>query len=179
MAEVVLKVPKKKRKSQKPTIVLDMDETMIHSAHEHSADVFKQISIPVTPETKDLRVDFSSDSIQIYVMARPGLFEFLFRIGQLYEIIAWTLAPQAYAEVALDLIQDTMKRDYGVKKVFKNRLYRQDCDEGVKDLRKLQIDLGKVLIVDDVAESFQLQKENGLQIPKYIGGTDVQLLHLC
>jgi CTD small phosphatase-like protein 2 len=53
-------------------------------------------------------------------------------------------------------------------KLIKHRLYRQHTIPAgnffIKDLSKLGRDLSKVLIVDNVAENFQLQPDNGIFI---------------
>jgi CTD small phosphatase-like protein 2 len=59
------------------------------------------------------------------------------------------------------------------QKRISHRLYRQHTvnldSTYIKDLSKLGRDLSKTLIIDNVADNFRLQPENGLQIKNFEG----------
>lgn len=61
------------------------------------------------------------------------------------------------------------------KKHISHRLYRQHATPYgmvfVKDLSKLGRDISKVIIVDNVAENFQLQPDNGIFIKSWFEDT--------
>ena len=89
-----------------------------------------------------------------------------------YSVVVWTMGVPDYAGPVLDYIEDKVKLQYGIKKVFTQRLYKRSCEEnGCKDLNKLNVDLTKVVAVDDLENSF-LQSENQLVIPRYEGNKE-------
>lgn len=116
------------------TLVLDLDETLIH--FEENPDGTSQFLI------------------------RPFAQNFLKEISKYYEIVIFTAALKDYADFILDRL-DT-------EGVISHRLYRNNCSfsENVyqKDLTKLGRDLAKTLIVDNNAENFQQQPNNGIYI---------------
>lgn len=122
------------RKDRKYTLVLDLDETLIH--FEENPDGTSQFLI------------------------RPFAQNFLKEMAKHYEIIIFTAALKDYADFILDRL-DT-------EGCISHRLYRHNCSfsENVyqKDLNKLNRDLSRTLIVDNNAENFQLQPENGIYI---------------
>lgn len=96
-------------------------------------------------------------------LVRPGCDEFLTEMAELYEIVIFTAAMQDYADWVLNQI-DKPKR-------IKYRLYRQHATPHgpvfVKDLSRIGRDLSKTIIVDNVAENFQLQPDNGIFIKSW------------
>lgn len=63
----------------KKTLVLDLDETLVHSG-------FK----PFNPSDIVLKIDFENMIHDIHVLVRPGAEEFLIKMSKLYEIIIFT-----------------------------------------------------------------------------------------
>ena len=127
---------------KKYTLVLDLDETLIH---------FK---IDPVNETKGV------------LQFRPGLFEFLNGIVKFYELVIFTSSTQDYADHMINLIEQE-------KIYFDYRLYRNHTTiigrDFVKDLSKLGRDLSRIIIVDNMAQNFRLQKENGITIKSFWG----------
>lgn len=121
------------KKKGKKTLVLDLDETLVHSG-------FKQ-----EPQTKVIvPVNLDGKVVLVYVNVRPGVDEFLSRSAELYEVVVFTASLAKYADPLLDKI-DTFSR-------ISSRLFRESCllQNGtyVKDLSRLGRDLKDVLIVD-------------------------------
>lgn len=81
-------------------------------------------------------------------------------MAKYFEVVVFTAAMQDYADWVLDQIDPL--------KYVKYRLYRQHAvPEGenyVKDISRLGRNLEKVIIVDNLAENFQTQPENGIMI---------------
>ena len=77
-----------------------------------------------------------------------------------YELVIFTCGMQDYADWVLDNLDTECNIDA--------RLYRQHADRDgplfVKDLTKLGRDLNKVIIVDNLAQNFSRQSENGILI---------------
>ena len=131
---------------KKFTLVLDLDETLIHSNRES-------------------RVNGISTKKHI-VHYRPGLAEFLESVSQYFELIVFTVGLAEYANPIIDSMEKKGK-------IFSNRLYRDHAvvyqNDYVKDLSKIGRDLSRVIIVDDKPFNFCLQKENGIAIKPFYG----------
>ena len=118
----------------KKCLVLDLDETLVHSS-------FKPIPNPdyVIP------VEIEGHTHHVYVLKRPGVDMFLERLGKTYEIVVYTASLAKYADPLLDLLD--------IHKVVRHRLFRESCTchDGnyVKDLTKLGRELAHTIIVDN------------------------------
>lgn len=90
-----------------------------------------------------------------------------------YEIIIFTAALQDYADFILDIIDP--------KKVISYRLYREHTvsheNSYVKDISKIGRHLSKIIIVDNMAENFKLQPENGIYIQSWYGEAEDRALY--
>ena len=95
-----------------------------------------------------------------YFRIRPYAREFLAQMSHYYELVIFTCGMQDYADWVLDNLDQEGRID--------TRLYRQHVDRDgtlfVKDLSKLGRDLKKVIIVDNLAQNFSRQSENGILI---------------
>lgn len=79
---------------------------------------------------------------------------------QYFEIVIFTAGTEEYADWALTYLENVGS--------IKHRLYRQHAlpfnGYYVKDLTRIGRDLSKTLIVDNIAENFQMQPNNGILI---------------
>ena len=75
------------------TLVLDLDETLVHSS-------FKPIMDPdfIIP------VEIEGRIVDVYVLKRPLMDEFLAAVGQMYEVVVFTASLSKYADPLLDLL---------------------------------------------------------------------------
>ena len=93
-------------------------------------------------------------------------------MSKYYEIIIFTAALQDYADFILDIIDPN--------KVISHRLYREHTvnheNSYVKDISRLGRDLNKMIIIDNMAENFKLQPENGIYILSWYGESDDRAL---
>ena len=136
-------VPRLKKRSDKQyTLVLDLDETLIHF--------------------KSYPNDDSSGLLQF----RPFLSEFLSKINNYYELIVFTAATQDYADPIINAIeQKGTKFDYRLY-----RIHTRIIDNVfVKDLSRLGRDLSRIIIVDNMEQNYKLQPENGITIRPFWG----------
>ena len=139
------------KSDNKKTLVLDLDETLIHSAFE-----------PFNPKDDiTLTMKMKDNDIIIHVLKRPYLDEFLNIVTQKYEVVIFTASISDYANPLLDQL-DPMKK-------ISHRLFREHCtktDNGlfIKDLNRLGRDLKNVIIIDNNPVSFIANKANGLPI---------------
>ncbi|KAF9182487.1 hypothetical protein BGZ51_004714 [Haplosporangium sp. Z 767] len=129
------------------TLVLDIDETLVH----YSPDI-------VFP------VEYNQETWEVYGRIRPGMIEFLERMSTKFEVITFTASQECYAEALLKIIDPE-------KKYIKHRYYRDSCvpvfGNYVKDLRILNRDLSKVVIIDNSPQAFGYQISNGIPIESW------------
>ena len=94
-------------------------------------------------------------------------------MSELYEVVIFTAAMQDYADWVLDSIDKPKYITY--------RLYRQHASPTgmvfVKDLSRIGRPLNKTIIVDNVAENFSLQPDNGIFIKSWFEDPSDTALH--
>lgn len=133
----------------KKCLVLDLDETLIHSQFNQTKA--PDLSVPV---------QFEDMVKPIFVYKRPGVDEFLEYVGKHFEVVIFTASLASYADPVIDFLDRT--------KTIKYRLYRESCvfAEGLylKDLRRLGRPLDQTILIDNAATSYLLQPENGVAI---------------
>ncbi|KAF5736295.1 CTD small phosphatase-like protein 2 [Tripterygium wilfordii] len=146
-------LPKDPWKRRPITLVLDLDETLVHSTLEHRDDADFTFT-----------VFFNMKEHTVYVKKRPHLQTFLQRVAEMFEIIIFTASQSIYAEQLLDIIDPE-------KKFISRRVYRESCifSDGTytKDLTVLDVDLAKVAIIDNSPQVFRLQVNNGIPIKSW------------
>ncbi|KAL4501264.1 hypothetical protein ABPG73_014002 [Tetrahymena malaccensis] len=130
----------KYQKEEKPivkqfeyTLVLDLDETLVHYSETNNGGQF---------------------------VVRPFANQFLQVLSEYYEIVVFTAAMPDYANWVLDNLDPNKYVTY--------RLFRQHAvhigNVFIKDLSRIGRPLEKTIIIDNVADNFQLQPENGIFI---------------
>lgn len=137
----------------KKCLVLDLDETLVHSSFR--AVPGADFVIPVQIE----------DVVHyVYVAKRPGVDEFLIEMAKHYEIILYTASLNKYADPLLDLLDP--------HRTIRTRLFRESCVyyEGnyVKDLSLLDRDLSETIIVDNSPSSYIFHPENAIDCSSFI-----------
>ena len=110
-------------------------------------------------------VHFFEDENEAYVKVRLGTENFIRQLSQYCEIAIFTASTKYYADIVIDGLDCKDLIDY--------RLYRQHTTVvdgiNVKDLSKLGRDLSKIIIIDNIEENYQNQKNNGLNICDFEG----------
>ena len=158
-------LPRQTRHSKRKTLVLDLDETLVHSTLD--GDCIPDFTFAVQMGTV---------RHMVAVRMRPHLHFFLNQVAELFEVVVFTASQQIYAEQLLDII------DPG-QKYIKHRVYRDSCVlwEGnyLKDLTVLGRDLAHTLIIDNSPQAFGFQLENGVPIESwYDDNQDTELLKM-
>ncbi|CAA7014109.1 unnamed protein product [Microthlaspi erraticum] len=138
----------------KKTIVLDLDETLVHSSMEK----------PEVPYDFVVKPRIDGQNLTFFVIKRPGVDEFLKKIGEKYQIVVFTAGLREYASLVLDRLDPE-------RRVISRSYYRDSCSEIdgrlVKDLGSVTRDLRRVVIVDDNPNSYALQPENAFPIKPF------------
>ena len=156
-SEKLLLPPKAKEFSNKKTLILDLDETLVHS----SFTSFEKNDIV-------LNVDFEGVMYNIYVLVRPDAKLFIKSVGKLFELVIFTASISKYASPLLDILDK--------EKNIKYRLYRDQCTfiNGIyiKDLKKCNRSLKDLIIVDNSPIAYTFDSDNGLPIKTWIEDPD-------
>ena len=156
--------PQSKEDVGKKTLILDLDETLVHSS-------FRPVPSPdfVIPVEIDGRI------VDVYVIKRPYVDEFLKAVGPRFEVVVFTASLGKYADPLLDLLD--------IHKVIKWRLFREACYpfEGsyVKDLQCMGRDPKSMILVDNSPHSYAFQPENAVPIGTFIDDMEDQELLDC
>ena len=152
-----LLLPPKAHNSTKKTLILDLDETLVHSSF--------------TPFEKNdivLNVDFEGVIYNIYVLVRPDAELFIKTVAKFYELVIFTASISKYASPLLDILDK--------EKNIKYRLYRDQCTfiNGIyiKDLKKCNRSLKDLIIVDNSPIAYTFDSDNGLPIKTWIEDPD-------
>ncbi|CAD8203485.1 unnamed protein product [Paramecium octaurelia] len=134
---------------QKKTIVLDLDETLVHSQFQ-----------PMDYCDLCLDIVVQSQNFKVYVLVRPGAKQFIDELSNFYDIILWTASLKEYAQPVMDFVDPNKKAI--------DRLFRESCTiiKGglTKDLSILGRDLKDIIIVDNSILSFTLNPDNGFKV---------------
>ena len=130
---------------KKYTLILDLDETLIHFIPENNS------------------IEKGS------FILRPGLFHFLNNMSPYFEIIIWTVATKSYADPIINIIES--ERRYFSYRLYRDNttFYKNNY---IKDLNNLGRDISKIIIIDNCSFNFSFQKENGILIKSFYGKKD-------
>ena len=149
----------------KKTLILDLDETLVHSAFtpfSRKSDIILNINIEGQNRT-------------LYVLKRPFVDKFLSELSLVYEIFIFTASISQYANPLLDELDKN--------KYIKYRLFREHCtfENGIyiKDLKIFNRTINNMIIIDNNPLSYDNNRENGIPILSwYENINDNELLKL-
>lgn len=146
-------IPKQSPKRKSITLVLDLDETLVHSTLE-----------PCDDADFTFTVFFHMKEYTVYVKQRPYLHTFLEKVSEMFEVVIFTASQSLYAKPLLDILDPDGR-------FISRRVYRESClfSDGnyTKDLTILGVDLEKVAIIDNSPQVFRLQVNNGIPIKSW------------
>ena len=160
--KINLKFPPKKE--TKKTLILDMDDTLIHTLRPYNDYPESQV-----PKSTVIPLSFQEYGYNSYfsIVVRPYALQLLKEMSPLCEIIIFTAAESPYANCVLDYLD----RD---GEYIDHRIYRENCirmnRHFVKDLRIFKNrNMSDMVIVDNSIVSFCKQMTNGIHVPSYVG----------
>ena len=149
----------------KKTLILDLDETLVHSAF--------------TPFSRKsdliLNINIEGENRTLYVLKRPHVDKFLYELSLVYEIIIFTASISQYANPLLDELDKN--------KYIKYRLFREHCTYTngiyIKDLKIFDRKVNNMIIIDNNPLSYDNNIENGIPILSWYDNiNDNELLKL-
>ena len=158
--------------SNKKTLVLDLDETLVHSVggvENNEGEIPQHDFIIQIPQNNNLSHD-------VHVMVRPHVEEFLERMSKRYELVIFTASISKYANPLLNIVD---KMNY-----VPFRLFREHCTlintAFVKDLNLLGRDVKDIIILDNNPTAYSLNHYNGFPIKSWFDDkNDNELLKIC
>eukprot|EP00128_Syssomonas_multiformis_P001079 Colp12_sorted_trinity150504_noHs@25003 len=136
---------------KKKILVLDLDETLIHS------------SLRGYSREYDLKVEVFTDKFAclFYVCKRPHVDYFLSKVAEWYTVIVFTASLREYADPVIDML------DQG-KGLISKRYFRESCVQSfgnyIKNLAMIEPDLSNILIVDNSPGAYEHHPENAIPI---------------
>ncbi|KIM23710.1 hypothetical protein M408DRAFT_77067 [Serendipita vermifera MAFF 305830] len=151
------------------TLVLDLDETLIHStsrplrAHAEAGHM--------------VEVVLGGRCTLYHVYKRPFVDYFLRKVSSWYTLVIFTASMQEYADPVIDWL------DAG-RGILSRRMFRESCTQlpngsYTKDLSLIEQDLSRVCLIDNSPVSYNVNPANGIPIEGWISDpSDEALLHL-
>jgi len=140
------------REPWKPTLVLDLDETLVRAEFDEEPPAFPTRSIKV-------------GDLNIWLALRPFVHQFLSSLAAHYELVVWTAGTEPYGRAVVNEL-DPM----GL--LISHSLFRQHCtledNRFIKDLSHLGRD-ERTRICDNNPVSFCLQPKAGILVKDFFG----------
>lgn len=148
----------------KKCLVLDLDETLVHSSFK-----FLRTADFVIP------VEIDNQIHNVYVIKRPGVDEFLKLVGQLYEVVVFTASVSRYGDPLLDVLDQTQ--------CIHHRLFRDSCynydGNYIKNLSQIGRPLSDLIILDNSPASYIFHPQHAIPISSWFSDVhDNELLDI-
>jgi RNA polymerase II subunit A small phosphatase-like protein len=138
----------------KKTLILDVDETLVHSSYEKVGKF--DLHIPCC--TNPMRKEF----VHVYVAYRPFLKEFLEIVSQMFEVVIFTASVEIYCRPLMKELDPQGKMAV---------LWRDHCTNVngvyVKDLSLLGRSLDQLAIIDNSPHAYLFQPRNSIPITSW------------
>eukprot|EP00096_Caligus_rogercresseyi_P009372 TRINITY_DN3173_c0_g1_i1.p1 TRINITY_DN3173_c0_g1~~TRINITY_DN3173_c0_g1_i1.p1 ORF type:complete len:246 (+),score=65.48 TRINITY_DN3173_c0_g1_i1:41-778(+) len=158
---------------KRKVLVLDLDETLIHSHHEG----LSRPSYPPGPGPDFvLRVLIDRHPVRFHVHKRPHVDTFLRIVAQWYELVVFTASMEIYGTAVSDRLDNRAG-------ILRRRYYRQHCTllngSYTKDLSAVNEDLSSVFILDNSPGAYRAYPANAIPIKSWFSDPyDTALLNL-
>ncbi|XP_076223522.1 CTD nuclear envelope phosphatase 1-like protein dullard isoform X2 [Nomia melanderi] len=158
---------------KRKVLVLDLDETLIHSHHD---GVARPTVRPGTPADFVLKVTIDRHPVRFFVHKRPHVDFFLDIVSQWYELVVFTASMEIYGAAVADKLDNN-------RGILRRRYYRQHCTPEMgsytKDLSAICPDLASVFILDNSPGAYRAYPDNAIPIKSWFSDAgDTALLSL-
>lgn len=148
----------------KKCLILDLDETLVHLSFKYlrTADFV----IPV---------EIDNQVHHVYVIKRPGVDEFLQKVGRWFEVVVFTASVAKYGDPLLNKLD--------IHKAVHHRLFRDSCynyqGNFIKNLSQIGRPLADSIIIDNSPALYIFHPEHSIPISSWFSDThDNELLDL-
>ena len=139
MCRYTLLGPQKEAVRGRKTLLLDVDETLVHSSF--------------TPQDKAdivLPIDIEGRTCNIFVLVRPGCVDFIKEVAKYFELVIFTAGLSKYAIPLMNILDED--------KVALQRLFREHCNffngQFVKDMQRVGRRMEDTIIIDNSPNSY-------------------------
>ena len=195
--------PQSEADAGKLTVVLDMDECLLHSTFDDTLPTdIPPGDLTTSPPPTALHPPYHHptagypynitftigdtlvDQQRVYVSFRPHLLPFLHSLHRRYEVILFTSALPIYAAPVLGYLSRAVGGMGGGGSgsgppLFRHQLYRSSTVsmssfQYVKDIRRLGRDMRSIVIVDNNALAMLATPDNAVLVPDWNGGESEQ-----
>ena len=188
-----------KIKPDKKILLIDLDETLIHSDFNLEYLNDKKVKYDTIIKFKDTESDFEENYEDYYdmrrkklkhelfneekeykvgVFIRKGAKEFLTEVSKYFVVGIFTASVKAYADAVIEYLDPN-------KNLIQFRLYRNNCINVndkifVKDLRIIKgIDIKDIILLDNSIYSFSAQINNGILVNSFFNDkNDIELYNV-
>lgn len=162
---------------KKNHIILDLDETLIHSVTLNEENIKKYSC----PSYKEFNIRTMGNSF--IVIQRPFLQEFLDFLFDNFLVSVWTASSELYCDIIVSNYILTKKN-----RKLKYILNSSNCKDSIKtygnekdlnlltEVYKLQNLNHKVFLIDDKIDNVKHQKNNAILVKKFLGNKDDKTL---
>lgn len=152
----------------KPTLVLDLDNTLIFSTVKEPKSFDHRIT-----------VNYNGKAQNVWIIERPGLQDFLDHVAQKYEVVLFTAGIMQYGTKIMRKIDRNKRISYFLDRRFCTPIGKSNKNQDFfsKDIRILGRDLSRILIVDDRDYSFCFDVPNGILVPTFNGDPEDRCLY--
>uniref|UniRef100_A0A8C4N155 protein-serine/threonine phosphatase n=1 Tax=Eptatretus burgeri TaxID=7764 RepID=A0A8C4N155_EPTBU len=154
-------------------LVLDLDETLIHSHHD---GMVRTMVRPGTPPDFILKVVIDKHPVRFFVHKRPHVDFFLEVVSQWFELVVFTASMEIYGSAVADRLDNNRGFLY-------RRYYRQHCTVEMgsytKNLSAVHADLASIIILDNSPSAYRGHPDNAIPIKSWFSDpSDTALLNL-
>ena len=140
--------------AQRKTLVLDLDETLVHSGFQKPLQYDLEVTVP-----------FQNNEYTIYVQKRPGFDRFMQEVITKFDVFIFTASMPDYA---IPVVKALMPY-FPVSRILCRYHCRFINNMLVKDLTIFKRDLSQIIILDNSPACYSLQKDNGIEVSTWTG----------
>ncbi|CCE64190.1 hypothetical protein TPHA_0G03500 [Tetrapisispora phaffii CBS 4417] len=172
---------------RKKKLVLDLDETLIHSISRSNSN-----SNNAQAHLVEVKFQISGISTLYYVHKRPYCDLFLSNVSKWYDLIIFTASMKEYADPVIDWLESSFVGNFS-KRYYRNHCILRDGVGYIKDLSiindtnddhgnelvRANSILHEIILIDNSPVSYAMNVDNAIQVEGWISDpTDQDLLNL-